>query len=149
MNTMKLYVVVLILLIGLSNSYADWNLLTFNKDRSVRIWVESSSIQRRGDYVFAWIIYDRDIPANDGAMSSKALNQYDCEGRRARTWLQSFYSKSMAGGERLTSKTKDRCEVEDSLEIKLSNDCEKPWLSIYERTTGSDILHALCIGKGI
>jgi hypothetical protein len=149
MNLMKICWVVFILSLGISPSYADWNVLTFNKDRSVRIWVESSSIQRRGDYVFAWIIYDRDTPANDGAMSSKALNQYDCEEKRARTWLQSFYSKSMAGGDRLPSKTKDRCEVEDSLEIKLSNECEKPWLSIYEKTTGSDILRALCIGKSI
>jgi len=106
MNLMKICWVVFILSLGVSPSYADWNVLTFNKDRSVRIWVESSSIQRRGDYVFAWIIYDRDTPANDGAMSSKALNQYDCEEKRARTWLQSFYSKSMAGGDRLTLQNK-------------------------------------------
>jgi len=137
------------LILSLDSAYADWNILTLNKDKTVNIWVESNSIQRRGDYVFAWIIYDREKPAADGAMSSKALNQYDCEEKRARTWRQSFYSKSMAGGDRLPPKTLDQCEVSDSLEIKLDDKCLSPWLPIFERTTGADILKALCVGKAI
>jgi hypothetical protein len=77
--------------------------------------IESVTI-RWGDYVFAWIIYDRNKAASDGAMSSKALEQ---------------------------------CEVDDSLEIKLNDECAKVWLPIYEKTTVADILNALCIGKGI
>ena len=140
---------IFIFVTSIDNSYAEWNGLTLNKDKSVNIWVESSSMQRRGDYVFAWIIYDRVEPGEDGAMSSKALNQYDCEERRTRTWKQSFYSKSMAGGIRLISKNLEQCEVDDSLEIKLDDKCIKPWLSIFERTTGADIINALCKGKGI
>lgn len=149
MKLMRWFLTIVLVLMGFDTSYADWNLLTMNKDRTVNIWVESNTISRRGDYVFAWIIYDRKEPASDGAMSSKALNQYDCDERRARTWQQSFYSKSMAGGTQLPPKNFKQCEVTNSLEIILNDECRKPWLSIYEQTTGADILQALCIGKGI
>jgi hypothetical protein len=64
------------------NALADWDFLTVNRDRTVNIWIESSSIQRREDSIFVWIIYDREEPAQDGAMSSKLLNQYDCTNGR-------------------------------------------------------------------
>ena len=134
---------------SVSNAYAEWRILTLNSDKSVTIWVESNSMQRRGDYVFAWVIYDRDGPAQDGAMSSKALNQYDCENRQARTWRQSLYLKSMAGGEKLPPKNNAQCEVGDSLDIQLDDQCAQSWKPIFERTTGADILKALCIGKAV
>jgi len=136
-----------LLLLLCAGAHAEWNVLTFNRDRTVTIRVESNSMQRRGDFVFAWVIYDRNVPAEDGAMSSKALNQYDCESRRARTWRQSFYLKSMAGGDALPPKNKAQCEARDSLEIQLDEECSEPWKPILERTTGADILKALCIGK--
>jgi len=132
-----------------STAHAEWTILTLNRDKTVTIWVESNSMQRRGDYLFAWVIYDRDSPADDGAMSSKALNQYDCDNRQARTWRQSLYSKSMAGGEKLPPKNTAQCEVGDSLDIQLDDQCAQSWKPIFERTTGADILKALCIGKAI
>lgn len=129
------------------NAHAEWNILTVNLDKTVTIWVESSSMQRRDDYVFAWVIYDREDAAEDGTMSSKALNQYDCANRQARTWRQSFYPKSMAGGDPMPPKDKLQCEASDSLEIKLDDTCTQSWKPIFYRTTGSDILKALCVGK--
>lgn len=130
-----------------AKAYAAWNTLTFNHDRTVTIWVESSSLQRRGDYVFAWVIYDREFAAEDGAMSSKALTQYDCANRQARTWRQSMYTKSMAGGEPMPPRNKAQCEAGDSLEIRLDDDCAQTWKPVFYRTTGSDILKALCVGQ--
>jgi len=132
-----------------STAHAEWSILTLNREKTVTIWVESASMQRRGDYLFAWVIYDRDSPAEDGAMSSKALNQYDCENRRARTWRQSLFLKSMAGGEKLPPKNNAQCEVGDSLDIQLDDQCAQSWKPILERTTGADILRALCIGKAV
>lgn len=133
----------------LSTAHADWSVLTLNIDKSVTIWVESGSMQRRGDYIFAWVIYDREEAAADGAMSSKALNQYDCENRQARTWRQSTYLKSMAGGEKLPPKNTAQCEVGDSLDIQMDEQCMQSWKPIYDRTTGSDILKALCVGRAV
>ncbi len=128
-------------------AHAEWNILTVNLDKTVTIWVESSSLQRRDDYVFAWVIYDREDAAEDGAMSSKALNQYDCANRQARTWKQSIFPKSMAGGEPMPPRGKPQCEVGDSLEIRLDDECAQSWKPIFYKTTGSDILKALCVGK--
>jgi|APCry1669189034_1035192.scaffolds.fasta_scaffold01524_3 hypothetical protein len=147
-NTSYACVAALLLLLC-AGAHAEWNVLTINLDKTVTIWVESKSMQRRGDFVFAWVIYDRDGPAEDGAMSSKALNQYDCQGRQARTWRQSFYLKSMTGGDTLPPKSKAQCEAGDSLEIRLDDDCSEPWKPIFERTTGADILKALCVGKAV
>ena len=130
-----------------ANAYARWNILTFNQDRTVTIWVESSSIQRRDDYVFAWVIYDREFAAEDGAMSSKALTQYDCANRQARTWLQSIYTKSMAGGEPMPPRSKAQCEAGDSLELRLDEECAQTWKPIFYSTTGADIMRALCVGQ--
>jgi hypothetical protein len=131
----------------MGSAHADWRMLTFNADKTVTIWVETSSMQRRSDYVFAWVIYDRLEAAQDGSMSSKALNQYDCENRQARTWQQSFYTKSMAGGSSLPPKRQAQCEAGDSLDIALDDSCTQAWQPVLYRTTGADILNELCIGK--
>ena len=130
-----------------AKAHAEWSILTVNQDRTVTIWIESSSIQRRDDYVFAWVIYDRENAAEDGAMSSKALNQYDCANRQARTWNQSIYTKSMAGGEPMAPAGKAQCEAGDSLEIRLEDNCAQTWKPVFNRTTGADILKALCVGQ--
>jgi hypothetical protein len=143
---MRITVLVLACLMT-AQAYAGWNIVTFNQDRTVTIWVESSSIQRRDDYVFAWVIYDRAFAAEDGAMSSKALTQYDCANRQARTWLQSTYTQSMAGGEPMPPRSKAQCEAGDSLEIRLNEECVQTWKPVFHRTTGSDILKAFCVGQ--
>ena len=130
-----------------SKAQAEWKILTTNQGGTVTIWIESSSLQRREDYVFAWVIYDREDAAEDGAMSSKALNQYDCANRKARTWLQSMYSKSMAGGEPMPPRGQAQCEAGDSMEIRLDDHCAQTWKPIFFRTTGADILKALCVGQ--
>ena len=129
------------------HAQADWRILTVNRDKTVNIWIESASMQRRDDYVFAWVIYDRADPAEDGAMSSKVLNQYDCAGWQARTWRQSYYLKSMAGGDKIPGKTKAACEVGDALDMTLDEECTQSWKPVFDRTTGADILKALCVGQ--
>lgn len=143
---MRIAVLVLACLMT-AKAYAGWRILTFNQDRTVTIWVESSSIKRRDNYVFAWVIHDREFAAEDGAMSSKALTQYDCANRQARTWLQSIYTQSMAGGEPMPPRSKAQCEAGDSLELRLDEECAQTWKPVFYRTTGSDMLKALCVGK--
>jgi hypothetical protein len=143
----KLLCVWVALFLHVSDAAAEWNILTVNRENNVTIWVESASLQRRDDFIFAWVIYDRADPAADGAMSSKVLNQYDCGNRQARTWRQSFYLKSFAGGEAMPEKSKARCEADDSLAIKLDAECIQSWKPVLYTTTGADILDALCVGK--
>ena len=101
-----------------AKTHDEWNILTVKLDKTVTIWVESSSIQRSDDYVFARVTYDRENAAEDGAMSFKALNQYDCANRQA----------------------------SDSLEIRRDDDCAQAWKPVFYRTTEADILTALAWG---
>lgn len=124
-----------------------WQVLTYNLDKTVTIWMDSASVKRRGDFVYVWVIYDRKVSAPDGAMSSKAFNQYDCANQEARTWQQSFFTESMAGGTRLSPKAKAQCEAGDELNPVLDEACAQTWKPIVPNTTGADILMALCLGR--
>jgi hypothetical protein len=42
---------------------------------------------------------------------------------------------------------KAQCEVSDSLEIRRDDNCAQTWKPVLYRTTGSDILDALCVGQ--
>ena len=78
-------------------------------------------------------------------MSSKALNQYDCNQYQARSWEQSFFDAPMATGKRLPGNGRNVCEAGDSLETGTQARCESPWLPVKRGTTGEDLLRALCV----
>ena len=138
----------LMLVVGLacsSNAYAEWDVQTISADKKVVIYADTASLKREGDFVFAWIIYNRSTAAPDGAISSKALNQYDCTQYRARAWQQSFFDAPMGTGRRLPPRGRSTCETGESLDITMQSQCESPWLPIQRGTTGEDLLRALCV----
>jgi hypothetical protein len=90
-------------------------------------------------------IYNRSAAAPDGAVSSKALNQYDCTQYRARAWQQSFFDAPMGSGRRLPPRGRSTCETGESLDITMESQCQSPWLPIQRGTTGEDLLRALCV----
>ncbi len=138
----------LMLVLGLScasQAHAEWEVQTISADKKVVIYADTASLKREGDFVFAWIIYNRSAAAPDGAISSKALNQYDCTQYRARAWQQSFFDAPMGTGRRLPPRGRSTCETGESLDITLPSQCESPWLPIQRGTTGEDLLRALCV----
>lgn len=138
----------LMLMVGLacsSHAYAEWEVQTISADKKVVIYADTASLKREGDFVFAWIIYNRSAAAPDGAISSKALNQYDCTQYRARAWQQSFFDAPMGTGRRLPPRGRSTCETGESSDISLQSQCESPWLPIQRGTTGEDLLRALCV----
>lgn len=132
-------------LVCASHACAEWEVQTISADKKVVIYADTASLRRQGDFVFAWIIYNRSTTAPDGAVSSKALNQYDCTQYRARAWQQSFYDAPMATGNRLPPRGRSICETSDSLDMSMPSQCETPWLPIQRGTTGEDLLRALCV----
>ena len=128
-----------------SQGWAAWEVLTISADKQVVIYAETTTLRREGDFVFTWVVYNRSTAAPDGSMSSKALNQYDCNQYQARSWEQSFYDAPMATGNRLPGRGRNTCEAGDSLETSTQARCESPWLPVKRGTTGEDLLRALCV----
>ena len=124
---------------------AAWEVLTISADKQVVIYAETATLRREGDFVFTWVIYNRSTAAPDGSLSSKALNQYDCNQYQARSWEQSFFDAPMATGNRLPGRGRNVCEASDSLETGTQARCESPWLPVKRGTTGEDLLRALCV----
>ena len=128
-----------------SQAYAEWEVQTISADKKVVIYADTASLKREGDFVFAWIIYNRSAAAPDGAVSSKAMNQYDCTQYRARAWQQSFFDAPMGSGRRLPPRGRSTCETGESLDITMESQCQSPWLPIQRGTTGEDLLRAVCV----
>jgi len=128
-----------------SRAWAAWEVLTISADKQVVIYAETTTLRREGDFVFTWVVYNRSTAAPDGSMSSKALNQYDCNQYQARSWEQSFYDAPMATGNRLPGRGRNTCEAGDSLDTSTQARCESPWLPVKRGTTGEDLLRALCV----
>jgi len=141
---MKYCLTIALFLFG-SQGWAAWEVLTISADKQVVIYAETTTLRREGDFVFTWVVYNRSTAAPDGSMSSKALNQYDCNQYQARSWEQSFYDAPMATGNRLPGRGRNTCEAGDSLETSTQARCESPWLPVKRGTTGEDLLRALCV----
>jgi hypothetical protein len=141
---MKRCLTIALFLLG-SRAWAAWEVLTISADKQVVIYAETTTLRREGDFVFTWVVYDRSTAAPDGSMSSKALNQYDCNQYQARSWEQSFFDAPMATGNRLPGRGRNTCEAGDSLETGTQARCESPWLPVKRGTTGEDLLRALCV----
>jgi hypothetical protein len=136
---------VIALLLSTAKAWAAWDVLTMSADKQVVIYAETTTLRREGDFVFTWVIYNRSTAAPDGSMSSKALNQYDCNQYQARSWEQSFFDAPMATGNRLPGRGRNTCEASDALETSTQARCESPWLPVKRGTTGEDLLRALCV----
>lgn len=141
---MKYCLTIALFLFG-SQGWAAWEVLTISADKQVVIYAETTTLRREGDFVFTWVVYNRSTAAPDGSMSSKALNQYDCNQYQARSWEQSFYDAPMATGNRLPGRGRNTCEAGDSLDTSTQARCESPWLPVKRGTTGEDLLRALCV----
>lgn len=134
-----------LLLVAASQAWPAWEVLSISADKQVAIYGETSTLRREANFVFAWVIYNRSTAAPDGSMSSKALNQYDCDQYQARSWEQSFFDAPMATGNRLPGRGRNTCEARDTVETGTQARCESPWLPVKRGTTGEDLLRALCV----
>jgi len=139
------HVLTMALLLCAAKAWAAWEVLTISADKQVVIYADTATLRREGDFVFTWVIYNRSTAAPDGAMSSKALNQYDCNQYQARSWEQSFFDAPMASGKRLPGRGRNTCEASDAVDTQTQAHCESPWLPVKRGTTGEDLLRALCV----
>lgn len=66
-------------------------------DKSIR-YIDPASIRKDGNLRKVWVIHDPKQRNEDGVMSRRGLEEYDCKEERRRTLSLSTHSDPMAGG---------------------------------------------------
>ncbi|MDR1310780.1 MAG: hypothetical protein LBK01_02735 [Burkholderiaceae bacterium] len=105
---MKKYLLLLSFLAPLCAYAAEENLRFVVEDDNRKIFVDISSIQRVGQYVRAWSIFDYSTSAqvpnrSFTFISDKSLFFYDCRKKRLGRATQVLYSQPGGKGESLTT----------------------------------------------
>jgi Surface-adhesin protein E len=96
----------LLLVIVSGNALAEW--INVGGNEYSTIFADPASILRVGNIVKMPSLFDTDIAQVAGSisfMSSKTLDEYDCEGKRSRTLAFYWYSGNMGQGNMLYSNT--------------------------------------------
>lgn len=90
-----------LLLLAAAPAWAEWTPLT--EGDSVYLYVDKSTIRKRGNIIKFWTMADRKSPKKrpDGReyRSAASLEEYNCEGEQARTIALTLYSQAMGKGE--------------------------------------------------
>lgn len=97
---MRKVILMTLLFIMSSSATAEWAKVGSNEKAT--IYVDSSSIQRKGKMAKMWHLVDFITPKKDMGeeyMSTKDQNEYDCNEKKLRRRAFSEHSKNMGGGD--------------------------------------------------
>lgn len=83
--------------------WAEWVKVAVTEDGSVAYYIDPASLRKEGNFRKVWQIADLK-QREDGEMSTRSRDEYDCKEERRRILSLSSYSEPMAGGETLWSK---------------------------------------------
>lgn len=61
--------------------FAEWNLVVTNVDQTLHYYVDRDSVEKKGNYLRAWILTDYSKTNEYGHGSNKSLYEFDCDGR--------------------------------------------------------------------
>ena len=86
----------LLLLAASAPAWADWVKVLEGAERTY--YLDPASVQRNATLSRVWTLMDLKKQSSSGALSSKALQEFDCEERRDRILSISEHSWPMAGG---------------------------------------------------
>ena len=86
----------LLLLAASAPAWADWVKVLEGAERTY--YLDPASVQRNATLSRVWTLMDLKKQASSGAMSRKALQEFDCDEKRDRILSISEHSWPMAGG---------------------------------------------------
>jgi hypothetical protein len=81
--------------------YAEWVLTSGDDETGLKVYVDPSSIRRKGNLAKMWQLYDyRTVQtvAGDSLLSIKRYNEFDCTEERTRMLAYTWFSGNMATG---------------------------------------------------
>jgi len=94
----KLLSLLFLMMIFSSISYAEWKVVSFSADGDA-FYVDFSKIKKSKGYVYYWHLLDRVKPTKYGDLSTKRLNELDCNTpRRQRSLSGNYFTQPMGEG---------------------------------------------------
>jgi hypothetical protein len=85
-------------------AYAEWLWAIAHDVQGLTIYVDPDSIQRKGDLVTLWQLYDYkavQTVAGNSFLSSKAQRQFDCGSQRTKLLAFTHFTGNMGNGNRV------------------------------------------------
>lgn len=98
---MKKQIFVLMLAASSSGVWGEWVKLT--ESNTAISYIDPSTIRRVGNHRRVWVLQDLKQKGPLGAMSMRALEEYDCQEERRRFLSSTSFSGPMLQGEVLTT----------------------------------------------
>lgn len=99
----RLFLITL-LMVDSGPAYAEWLWASANDVQGLTIYVDPDSIQRKGDLVTLWQLYDYkavQTVAGNSFLSSKAQRQFDCGSQRTKLLAFTHFTGNMGNGNRV------------------------------------------------
>lgn len=87
---------------------AEWRLIGDDIEQGVKTFIDKSAISKKGTAVTLWSAIDYESPRSvDGKeqLSTKSLDEYDCQNRQYRTLAFYWYSRHRGEGDLVYSET--------------------------------------------
>ena len=119
----KLFLVCLLMLAG--SAWAEW--VMYSKSEKSTFYYDPATIRKDGNMRRVWELHDLRMRRNNGVISRRMRQEYDCKEERYRFLFVSGHSEPMAKGEILIT------EGEDNV-----------WDAIAPGTISDEILKIVC-----
>ena len=98
---MKLLIATLLAVFS-TGAMAEWTYLTSSEDKTLDVYIDKTTIRKRGNVAKMWELTDFKAPqkaAGGSFLSSKSLKEYDCVEIRLRLLTLTSFSGNMGSGE--------------------------------------------------
>jgi hypothetical protein len=97
MKTLALLIILSILMMFSSTSYAEWRKISESVD-GISYYVDFKRIRKHGGYIYFWQLSNYSKPNNDGNLSAKKYSQGDCKQFRYKILSSSYHKEPMGRG---------------------------------------------------
>lgn len=103
---MKNILPIIFLLMASTNVFADWVKVASSTDDDLTAYINSESITIKSDIRTVWAVMNTSRAAENGSMSSKIHQEYDCKLNKIRMLQSSLHTEHFGRGTTLPIKLK-------------------------------------------
>jgi hypothetical protein len=101
---MKNILLTIFIFTACNNAFADWVKVASSTDDDLTVYISSESITIKSDIRTAWAVMNTSQVAENGSMSSKFQQEYDCKSNKVRMLQSSLHTEHFGRGTTLPIK---------------------------------------------